>query len=165
VHDSGSHRCVGVALVGAGALESATSQQSVHERARGVTTRGMHHQSGRFVDHDQVRVFVQHLKHYARIRNSLAGRRLTRLDLELGSAADALLGAAQLAVHLDATLADPALHGGARSLWHQARHHLVDALGRLVALQHEKALHDAAAVNAPLTAGARWCNYQSRLLM
>jgi hypothetical protein len=78
-----------------------------------VAARGVHHQARWFVDHDQVRVFVQNLEGDAGVGRGRAGRRLTRLDLELGAAAHLLLLTTNLAVHFDAAFADPTLHRGA----------------------------------------------------
>jgi hypothetical protein len=93
--------------------------------------------TGRLVDHDQVRVLVQHRERHVGIRNRVTRRRLAGLDLEPHSPAHLLLRATDLAVDLHSAFVDPALNGGARNLRHQARQRLVHALGCLTRRQLE----------------------------
>ena len=120
VHDAGAGHLgqLGIAV-----------QQAIEQGAAPVAGAGMRHQPGGLVDHDPVRAGVHHLEIHGFGRESPRFGRGLRPDGQFVVGADHLpdLGRAAVDQHLAGL--DPTLQAAAGMLGHEARQHLVQAIG------------------------------------
>ena len=95
-------------------------QKRVHQRVLGITGPGMNNQSGRFIDYDQIAVFINDVERYGlRLRRDWLCGWFGNADLVAGS--HEITGPSRLTIQSRCTGPDELLDPGPGKLWEPLR--------------------------------------------